>query len=81
MITLAIPKKHICMNPELFQSTWYVDIGSLWQCDECGREQIFIEQIGVVRKWRYTVEIVDKRVQTARKRNNATSGPNCEGRE
>jgi len=67
MITLAIPKKHICASPEIFESTWGVEIGSLWQCDECGREQMFIEQIAGFRKWRYTVEIVDYRVTEARK--------------
>lgn len=71
MITLAIYEKHICTNPDLYRSTHRLDIGSLWQCDECGREQMFIEQIGGWRKWRYTVEIVDKRVQKARGRKNA----------
>lgn len=67
MITLAIPRKHICTNPELYRSTWRLEIGSLWQCDECGREQMLMG----TDKWRYTVEIVDKRVQKARRKPNA----------
>lgn len=67
MITLAIPRKHICNNPELYRSTWRLEIGSLWQCDECGREQIMVG----ANVWRYTVEVLDKRVQKARKAKNA----------
>jgi hypothetical protein len=66
MITLAIYKKHICTNPALMRSTWNLEVGSLWQCDECGREQILVERGFKVDVWRYTVEIVDKRVQKAR---------------
>lgn len=67
MITMAVPRKHICTNPELYRSTWYVEIGSLWQCDECGREQIMVG----ANVWRYTVEVLDKRVQKARRKANA----------
>lgn len=67
MITLAIRQKHICVNPALFRGTWWLEVGSLWQCDECGREQMLMG----TDKWRYTVEIVDKRVQKARRKPNA----------
>lgn len=75
MITLAIPIKHICANPALFRSAWNLEIGSLWQCNECGREQMLVSKDGAGEfgwdKWRYTVEIVDKPVQKARGRKNA----------
>ena len=70
MITRAIYPKHICPNPEFYRSTRHLEVGSLWQCDECGREQILIQGIWET-KWRYTVEIVDKRVQRARRKLNA----------
>lgn len=70
MITLAIPKKHICINPALYQSTRNLEVGSLWQCDDCGREQMFVSKDGAGEfgwdVWRYTVEVLDKRVQKAR---------------
>lgn len=73
MITLAIREKHICTNPALYRSAWHLEVGSLWECDECGREQILIQKDSSKGwdKWRYTVEIVDKPVQRARGRKNA----------
>jgi hypothetical protein len=73
MITLAIYPKHICNNPALYPSTWHLEVGSLWQCDECGREQMLIEErpMESMSKWRYTVEIVDKPVRKARGKVNA----------
>jgi len=73
MITLAIPEKHICINPAVFRSDWHLAEGSLWECDECGREQMLVskDKIKGWDFWRYTVEVLDKRVQKARKAKNA----------
>lgn len=74
MLTDVVSVKYIhkCLNPALFGETWIVDVGSLWQCDYCGREWIKVEKDSFTNLWRYTVEIVDKRVQKARNSKNAT---------
>jgi hypothetical protein len=72
MITMRVEPKHLCSNPEWFRETRGCEIGSLWQCDECGREQMLISKDGAgeysFNRWRYTVEVVDKRVQQQRVR-------------
>ena len=63
-----IPYAHQCVDPSCFSETWSCEVGSLWQCNQCGREWIKVERTPMINKWRYTVEIVDKRVQKARGR-------------
>ena len=60
MITLMIKEPHECYDPYLDPSTWNCADGSLWECDDCGREWI---KTGVSIRgdvWEPTVTIIAK---------------------
>jgi len=62
----AMSEKHFCDPPDWWFHSTFLPIGSLWQCEDCGREQIKVDKEDRGSDWRYTVEILDKRVQRAR---------------
>jgi hypothetical protein len=67
-----VSDKHFCDNPDWFTRPRWAEIGSLWECIECGREQIKMSKDDDGYDWYYTVELVDKRVQKARRSSGRT---------
>ena len=59
--TKLVPRPHICVNPAYFYDEPRYAIGSLWECNECGREWMKVKDKNQdTKSWKPTVEVITK---------------------